>query len=97
MYNMFGHEVGFVELEPWFVMPASLRLREVSWDNDFLFGRYTAVAKVNRGYDDIVDEQSVVFYVLPLRIVLGAAGTLFVFFFILYFTKTRFEFRRKER
>ena len=33
--NMFGEEVGFVELEPWFVLPKSLRSREVSWNRVF--------------------------------------------------------------
>jgi hypothetical protein len=97
IYNMFDHEVGFVELDPWFVMPKSLRLREVAWNSEFLFGKYTAVTKINRGYDDIVDEQSVVFYAVPIRVIVGVFGTLFVLFFILYFVRSRFEFRRKER
>jgi hypothetical protein len=97
IHNTFGNEVGFIELEPWFVMPVSLRLREVLWNPEFLFGRYTAVAKVNRGYGDIVDEKSVVFYVVPMRILLGLFAAVFGVFFILYFIKTRFEFRRKGR
>ena len=31
----------------------------------------TVTAKVNRGYDDIVDEVSTTFWVLPWKIVLG--------------------------
>jgi hypothetical protein len=93
--NMFGEQVGFVELEPWFVLPKSLRLREISWDREFLLGRYSATVKINRGYDDIVDELHVSFWVLPWKIV----GGIFIILFIILFTvraffKT-FEFKRK--
>ena len=62
IHNLFGEEVGFIELEPWFALPKSLRSREVTWDRELLFGRYTATAYVNRGYDDIVDEVSTTFW-----------------------------------
>ncbi|MCA9356970.1 hypothetical protein H6784_02335 [Candidatus Nomurabacteria bacterium] len=93
--NMFGEEVGFIELEPWFVLPKSLRLREITWDREFLLGRYTATAKVNRGYDDIVDKVSVSFWVMPWKIVGGMFFVLFVIIFgIRAFFRT-FEFKRK--
>jgi hypothetical protein len=93
--NMFGEQVGFVELEPWFVLPKSLRLREISWDREFLLGRYSATVKVNRGYDDIVDELHVSFWVLPWKIVGGIFLVLFIVIFtIRAFFKT-FEFKRK--
>lgn len=93
--NMFGEEVGFVELEPWFVLPKSLRVREVTWDREFLLGRYTVTAKVNRGYDDIVDEVSTTFWVLPWKIVLGTFAALFVLIFIIRTFFRTFEFKRK--
>jgi hypothetical protein len=94
---MSGNEVGFIELDPWFAMPESLRLREVSWNRDFLLGRYTAVAKINRGYDNIVDEKSFTFWVVPYDLLAAVFVGFFVFFLILYFILTRFEFKRKER
>ncbi len=93
--NMFGEEVGFVQLEPWFVLPASLRIREVAWDREFLLGRYTVKAKVNRGYDDIVDEVSVSFWVLPWKIVGGVFFVLFIIIFSLRAFFRTFEFKRK--
>lgn len=93
--NMFGEEVGFVELEPWFVLPGSLRVREVVWDREFLLGRYTVTAKVNRGYDDIVDEVSTTFWVLPWKIVLGTFAILFIVIFALRTFFRTFEFKRK--
>jgi hypothetical protein len=76
-------------------MPKSLRLREVIWDRSFLLGRYTAVAKINRGYDDIIDEQTYTFWAIPLKLVALVFGSLFVFFLLLRFILSRFEFKRK--
>lgn len=93
--NMFGEEVGFVELEPWFVLPKSLRTREVAWNREFLLGRYTATVAINRGYNDIVDERSVTFWVLPWKIVGGAFLGIFIFIFALRTFFRTFEFKRK--
>ncbi len=94
--NMFGEEVGFVELEPWFVLPKSLRTREVAWDREFLFGRYVITARVNRGYDDVVDEMSTTFWVLPWKITLGTFAVLFIIIFSIRAFFRTFEFKRKS-
>ena len=93
--NMFGEEVGFVELEPWFVLPTSLRVREITWDREFLLGRYTVTARVNRGYDDIVDEVTTTFWVLPWKIVGGMFLVLFIIIFSVRAFFRTFEFKRK--
>jgi hypothetical protein len=93
--NMFGEEVGFIELEPWFVLPQSLRLREISWDREFLLGRYTVTAKINRGYDDVVDEVTTAFWVLPWKIVGGVFFVLFIIIFSIRAFFRTFEFKRK--
>lgn len=95
--NMFGEQVGFIELEPWFVLPQSLRTRDIAWEREFLLGRYTVTAKINRGYDDVIDEVSTTFWVLPWKIVLGIFGILFVIIFALRAFFSRFEFTRKPR
>lgn len=93
--NLFGEEVSFMEIEPWFVLPKSLRSREISWDRGFLFGRYTATAYVNRGYDDIVDEVSTTFWVLPWKIV---GGIFLIIFFVFFSFRTFFKvFELKRR
>ncbi len=93
--NLFGEEVGFVEMEPWFALPNSLRTRDIIWDRELLFGRYTVSAYVNRGYGDIVDEVSTSFWVLPWKVV----GLIFLVVFIIIFTVRfffrNFEFKRK--
>lgn len=93
--NMLGEEVGFVELEPWFVLPTSLRVREITWDREFLLGRYTVTAQVNRGYDDIVDEVSATFWVLPWKMVGGMFLILFIIIFSFRAFFSKFEFKRK--
>jgi len=93
--NLFGEEVGFVELDPWFVLPKSLRSRDISWDRELLLGRYVATAYVNRGYEDIVDEVSVVFWVLPWKIVGGVFLVVFIILFSIRAFFRKFEFKRK--
>lgn len=94
--NMFGEEVGFVQLDPWFVLPKSLRSREFQWDREFLLGRYTVTAKINRGYDDKIDTVSTTFWVLPWKIVLGSFIGLFILIFGLRAFFRNFEFSRKK-
>lgn len=94
--NMMGDEVGNVALEPWFVLPQSKRLREVTWNRELLFGRYVATVQVNRGYDDIIDTESFTFWVLPWKIVLGAFALVFLVVFIIRAFFRTFEFKRKR-
>ncbi|MCA9359121.1 hypothetical protein KC926_02860 [Candidatus Kaiserbacteria bacterium] len=93
--NMFGEQVGFVELEPWFVLPNSLRVREITWDREFLLGRYTVKAQINRGYEDVIDEVSVSFWVMPWKIVGGVFFVLFIVIFSIRAFFRTFEFKRK--
>ncbi len=93
--NIFGEEVGFVELEPWFALPQSLRSREVTWDRELLLGRYKATVRINRGYDDIVDERSVAFWVMPWKVMGGIFLAVFLVFLGLRLFFRSFEFKRK--
>lgn len=61
--NMFGRNVETKTLTPWFALPDSVRTRDVEI-GPLLFGRYSALAQVNRGYGDIIDEQQVSFVVI---------------------------------
>lgn len=93
--NMFGEEVGRIEIEPWFAMPQSLRLREVSWDRPFLFGFYKATAEINRGYEDIIDSKTLTFWIIPWHIIVIALVSIAVLVFAVRFIATHFEIRRK--
>lgn len=93
--NMFGEEVGFVELDPWFALPQSLRSREVEWNREFLIGRYTATVNLNLGYDDIVESKELVFWVIPWQPIALVFVGLFLIFLLLQFIFKNFEFKRK--
>lgn len=93
--NFMGEEVGYVELDPWFVLPQSIRTREIKWDRDFLFGRYTARATVNRGYDDILEEVQVTFWVLPWKLLALLFGTVFLVTMLFRLFFKNFEFKRR--
>lgn len=93
--NLFGEEVGFVEIPPWFVLPQSLRLREITWDREFLLGRYTFTAEVNRGYDDVIDTKVIHIWVFPWQVMLGLFVIVFLLFISIKFITSRFEFKRK--
>jgi len=94
--NMFGSEVGAVELDPWFAMPESLRLRQATWDRGWLFGKYRAVLSINKGYDNIVETKEVDFYVLPWKPILVAVIIVAIFIFLLTKIFSTFEIRKKN-
>jgi hypothetical protein len=96
IFNVLGKEVGKVEVDPYFAMPDSLKARELIWEKDLLFGRYKAVASINRGYKDIIDEKSVIFWVIPWKLVLE--GFIGIFILILFFRWifSHFEIKKKS-
>lgn len=93
--NMFDEEIGFVELEPWFALPKSVRLREITWNRDLLYGKYTATLYLNRGYDDIIDQRSITFWVIPWKFILAGFGVVFICFLLIRSFFRTFEFKRK--
>jgi len=94
--NIMGKKIDEVEVLPWFVMPGFSRNRIISWNKNFAFGRYTAHVSLNRGYDNIVDEAEVSFWVIPMKVlVIGILIILFISFVIWWFG-SRFELKRRE-
>ena len=94
--NMLGEEVGFIDLDPWYAMPQSLRYREINWEREFLFGRYQATLEINRGYNDEVDTATVSFWVIPIKLIIPAIGGLVLLLLFIRYIVTRFEFKRKQ-
>jgi len=93
--NLSGEEVGFVELDPWFALPNSLRQRDVTWEREQLFGKYTATAVINRGYDDQVDTQSVTFWVVNWQLIIAVFGGMMLLLLVVRYIGGRFEIRRR--
>jgi hypothetical protein len=67
--NILGQKIDERQVDPWFVLPGSTRERIIKWNSDFLFGRYTAKLTMNRGYNDIIDEKTLAFWVIPWKII----------------------------
>ena len=99
--NLMGKKVGELEVDPYFAMPDSLRKREIKWDREQLFGRYSATLFLNRNYqneENIIDQKTIVFWVFPWKIMLVAVvGIIFLILLIRwFFKKFKFELKKKE-
>lgn len=94
--NILGSNVGQVEVDPWFVLPKSVRTRETKWNGNFLFGKYTAVLTMNRGYKDIIDTKEFSFWVIPWKLLLIALiGVILVIWFFIW-VASHFEFKKRR-
>ena len=93
--NLAGMTVDKIEVKPFFAMPGSLRNRYIEWGDKTLMGRYKATALINRGYGDLVDEKSFVFWVIPWKIILGVFAAIFFIVLVVRLFFSRFEIKRK--
>ncbi len=95
--NFFGSEIKKIEVEPWFILPDSLRVREVVWEAPFLFGRYTATAEIKNGYSSELDTASVAFWIIPWKIVAIVFAVVVVSVGIIRFilSKVHISFKKK--
>jgi hypothetical protein len=93
--NLLGKKLGEIEIGPFFALPQSLRLREVSWQRGFLLGKYNAILSLNRGYKDIIDQKSIDFFVIPWKIILAVFVVLAILIWIFKWTISHFEIRKK--
>lgn len=93
--NMLGQTIGEQPIDPWFMLPGSVRSREISWDRPLLIGKYTATVELNRGYDDIIDTGSVSVWVIPVKLLVGILLGLIILFVLLRFIFTKIEIRVK--
>lgn len=92
IFNIIGTQVDEIEVPAYFAMPDSVRYRNVEWNEGKLFGRYTAVAFINRGHDDIVDELSLTFWVLSAKLLITIAGGIILLILIILWLVRTFDF-----
>ena len=93
--NTLGENVGYTEVYPWNILPSSIRRKDITWNREFLSGRYTATLTLYKGYDDLVEEYQYTFWVIPVKeTALVFISILFLVLFVRFFT-SRFEFKRK--
>ncbi len=94
--NILGGVVDEIKVDPYFAMPDSLRYRQVKWGKRILLGRYEATALINRGYDDIVDEMSVSFWILPWKLIVSIFTIILLIVLVGGFFFSKFEIKRKS-
>lgn len=93
--NMVGQVVGQLPVDAYFSLPDSLRYREVTWDRTALLGRYTATVHLERGYGGFSDEQTIAFWVLPWKILIGIFAGIFILLLVVVVFVRTFEISRK--
>jgi len=91
--NIIGSKVDEIKIDPYFVMPGSVRQKEFITKRSIMFGRYKATLQMNRGYENIVDERAVFFWVLPWKIV---SMIILIVFFVVFISKTAFDWLKNN-
>lgn len=94
--NIFNNEIAVLPVDAYATLPDSIRYRQVEWEDGFSIGRYKAELSLYKGYGDEYDTDSLVFWVIPWKVIVIALIVLFVLSSILYFIVTRFELKRKS-
>ena len=92
IFNLMGTQISEVEVPAYFAMPDSVRYRKVEWNKGKLFGRYKAVASINRGYDNIVDEMSLTFWVMSAKLLVTILGGIILLILIIIWLIRTFDF-----
>jgi len=73
------------------IIPGSIRKIEASWDNKWLFGKYTAILVGSYGISNIPFTATMTFWVFPWKMVLGIFLALLLI--LIFFYKTRRRWR----
>ncbi|MBI2100016.1 MAG: hypothetical protein HYT48_01605 [Candidatus Vogelbacteria bacterium] len=63
--NLWGREIFWQEIEPWFVLPHALRQQTVELKQPLGLGYYHVKLALNRGYDNVIDERTISKIVWP--------------------------------
>ena len=94
--NMFGEEVDLLSWNLGLYCQNRYVCVKLSGIESFYSDVIRLLLRVNRGYNDIVDEVAVSFWVLPWKIVGGVFLTLFIIIFSVRAFFRTFEFKRKD-
>jgi hypothetical protein len=92
IFNWEGKKVKEIDVDPYFVLPNSLRERKIILKESLPFGYYRALLSLNRGYKNLIDQKIVSFWVIPPSIVLILFLILFIFIVFLKKIKKFFSF-----
>ena len=95
--NLIGRTIDQIAVDAYFVLPDSIRYREVFWqDAGFMLGRYKAELSLYKGYNNEYESAEVVFWVLPWKVVVPVFIGLVLLISIVYYVLTRFEIKKKN-
>lgn len=97
VYNILGSEVGRVLVDPYFVLPDSVKSRQISFNRAALFGRYRAELNLNLGYQNKTAKAQVVFWVVPWKIVLPGVLVLALVCWLIAWAASHLEIKRKSQ
>jgi hypothetical protein len=81
--NVFTGAKKEIGIDPWFVLPDSIRTRDIDGVN-VSTGFYHAHVELNRGYENIIDQKEISFVVITP---FGIAGVIFLGFLVLVLIK----------
>jgi hypothetical protein len=93
--NIFNKVLYTLPVDAYFVLPDSIRYREVKWTSGFSLGRYTANLSLNKGFNNEYENVDLAFWVLPWKILLIGFIILSIIVSFAYYFLTRFELRKK--
>ena len=84
IFNWEGKKIKEIEIDPYFVLPNSVRERKIILNDPLPFGYYRAILSLNRGYKNLIDQKVIGFWVLPSSFFLIS---LLIFFLVIIFFK----------
>lgn len=94
--NMTGSVIDQFPVLPYFVLPDSIRVRNITWENSALqFGRYTASLELNSGYDNQTDAAVVSYWFIPIKLIAIVLGGLFILILLIAFFLRNFKIQKK--
>lgn len=95
--NIFGQVINTLPVDAYFVLPNSIRYREIAWSDGFSLGRYTANLSLYKGYNNEYAEAKVAFWVIPWKILVPVFLGIILLVSLFYYILTRFELRKKQK
>lgn len=87
--NMFGREVGKIDLEQKNVLPRSVRIFESSFDGKWRFGKYVATVTAIYGSQNEPLSYTTSFWIVPWKVVLGVGFSALLVIALLYRSRRR--------
>ena len=93
--NIFNQVIKTMPVDAYFVLPDSIRYREVNWEKGFNLGRYTANLSLYKGYNNEFEEVRFAFWIVPWKILVPIFASIVLIITIFYYVLTRFELRKK--